>query len=93
MIKGTVQKFDKEMNEREQALLNNNKAIMILKPLTAKMPSDAFNDITIYPGYWINQGIANITTKRKSLHYHPTIVQQHQPCFLLVAREKLDRGT
>lgn len=65
MIKGTVQKFDKEMNEREQALLNNNKAIMILKPLTAKMPSDAFNDITIYPGYWINQGIAKYYNKEK----------------------------
>jgi hypothetical protein len=36
----------------------------VLNPLTVKMPSDAFHDITIYPGYWINRGMANYYGKK-----------------------------
>ena len=90
MTKGTVQKFDEEMNEREQALLNNDKAIMTLKPLTAKMPSDAFNDITIYPGYWINQGMAKYYDKEKIIAL-PSNNSTETPTMLL-ARCKRDVG-
>ena len=46
------------MSEREQILKESKDKNLTLKPLTVKMPSDAFNDITIYPSYWINQGMA-----------------------------------
>lgn len=90
MTKGTVQKFDKEMSERELTLLNDDKAIMTLKPLTAKMPSDAFNDITIYPGYWINQGMAKYYGKEKIIAL-PSKNCTETPTMLL-ARCKRDVG-
>lgn len=90
MTKGTVQKFDKEMNEREEALMANDKAIMTLKPLTTKMPSDAFNDITIYPGYWINQGMAKYYGKEKIIAL-PSNNSTETPTMLL-ARCKRDVG-
>lgn len=64
--KGTVQKLDQEMKQREKAILNSKTtASLVLQPLTVKMPSDAFHDITIYPGYWINRGMANYYGKKK----------------------------
>lgn len=63
MLKGKAQKYHKEMNERAQTLKASDNSTLVLKPLTVKMPSDAFNDITVYPGYWINQGIARYYNK------------------------------
>ena len=90
MLKGKVQKFDKEMSEREQTLKASGNSILTLKPLTVKMPSDAFNDITIYPGYWINQGIARYYSKEKVIAL-PTSYSTESPSMLL-ARCKRDVG-
>lgn len=62
--KGKVQKLDQEMQLREKAILSSKTANLVLQPLTVKMPSDAFHDITIYPGYWINRGMANYYGKK-----------------------------
>lgn len=90
MLKGTAMKFDKEMNKRELALKTNTQTILTLKPLTVKMPSDAFNDITIYPGYWINQGMARYYGKEKIVA-SPAINMQESPTMLL-RRCKRDVG-
>ncbi len=90
MLKGTAVKFDKEMNERELALKTNTQSAITLKPLTVKMPSDAFNDIMIYPGYWINQGIARYYGKDKIVA-SPAANMQESPTMLL-ARCKRDIG-
>lgn len=90
MLKGTAMKFDKEMNKRELALKTNTQTIQTLKPLTVKMPSDAFNDITIYPGYWINQGMARYYGKEKIVA-SPAINMQESPTMLLT-RCKRDVG-
>ena len=90
MLKGTAVKFDKEMNERELALKTNTRSAITLKPLTVKMPSDAFNDIMIYPGYWINQGIARYYGKDKIVA-SPAANMQESPTMLL-ARCKRDVG-
>lgn len=92
MLKGTVFKFDKEMRQRELALTTNGKSVMTLKPLTVKMPSDAFNDITIYPGYWINQGLARYYGKEEvEASFTPLSTTQESPRVLL-ARCKRDVG-
>lgn len=88
--KGTVVKFDKEMTERENVLKNSQAEILTLKPLSVKMPSDAFNDITIYPGYWINQGMAKYYNKEKIIA-HPNANMSESPSMLL-ARCKRDVG-
>ena len=90
MLKGTAVKFDKEMNERELALKTNTQSAITLKPLTVKMPSDAFNDIMIYPGYWINQGMARYYGKDKIVA-SPAANMQESPTMLL-ARCKRDVG-
>lgn len=90
ILKGKAQKFDKEMSEREQTIKASSNNIIILKPLTVKMPSDAFNDITIYPGYWINQGIARYYGKEKVTAL-PMSYSTESPSMLL-ARCKRDVG-
>lgn len=90
MLKGTAMKFDEEMNERELALKTNSQSAITLKPLTVKMPSDAFNDIMIYPGYWINQGMAHYYGKEKVIALPATNIQE-SPAKLL-ARCKKDVG-
>lgn len=62
--RGTAQKFDLEMQQREIAVKQSKADHLVLNPLTVKMPSDAFHDITIYPGYWINRGMANYYGKK-----------------------------
>lgn len=62
--KGTAQKFDQQMQQREIAVKKSKADHLVLNPLTVKMPSDAFHDITIYPGYWINRGMANYYDKK-----------------------------
>lgn len=62
--KGQAQKLDLEMKQREKAILSSKTERLVLQPLTVKMPSDAFHDITIYPGYWINRGMANYYNKK-----------------------------
>lgn len=62
--KGTAQKFDQQMQQREIAVKKSKADHLVLNPLTVKMPSDAFHDITIYPGYWINRGMANYYNKK-----------------------------
>lgn len=62
--KGKVQKLDQEVKLREKAILKSRGKDLVLKPLTVKMPSDAYHDITIYPGYWINRGMANYYGKK-----------------------------
>lgn len=90
MLKGTAQRFNKEMNEREQTLRASHDEIQRLKPLTVKMPSDAFNDITIYPGYWINQGMAHYYGKERVIAL-PSSCATESPSMLL-ARCKRDVG-
>lgn len=90
ILKGKAQKFDKEMSEREQTIKASSNNTIILKPLTVKMPSDAFNDITIYPGYWINQGIARYYGKEKVTAL-PMSYSTESPSMLL-ARCKRDVG-
>ncbi len=89
--KGTVFKFDKEMRERELALTTDNRRSITLKPLSVKMPSDAFNDITIYPGYWINQGLARYYGKEEVLASYTPKETQESP-YMLLARCKRDVG-
>lgn len=92
MLKGTVFQFDKEMRERELALTTDNQSMMTLKPLTVKMPSDAFNDIAIYPGYWINQGLARYYGKEEvKTSFTPPSITPESPSVLL-ARCKRDVG-
>ncbi len=92
MLKGTVYEFDKEMRARDLALTTDKDSVMTLKPLSVKMPSDAFNDITIYPGYWINQGIARYYGKEEvEASFTPSTVTQESPSALL-ARCKRDVG-
>lgn len=55
-----------------------------------KIPSDAFNDITIYPGYWINQGMANYYNKERIVAL-PSPNTTESPSMLL-ARCKRDVG-
>lgn len=62
--KGTAQKFDQQMRQREIEVKKSKADHLVLNPLTVKMPSDAFHDITIYPGYWINRGMANYYDKK-----------------------------
>ena len=90
MLKGTAMKFDKEMKARELTLKTNSQNIITLKPLSVEMPSDAFNDITIYPGYWINQGMAHYYNKERVIAA-PTTNMQESPTKLL-ARCKRDVG-
>lgn len=90
MLKGTAQLFDKEMKEREQVLRASHDEVQTLKPLTVKMPSDAFNDITIYPGYWINQGMARYYGKERVVAL-PSACATESPSMLL-ARCKRDVG-
>ena len=85
--KGTVLKFDREMRERELALTADDTRKIALKPLSVKMPSDAFNDITICPGYWINQGLARYYGKEE---VETTATQE--PLDMLLARCKRDVG-
>lgn len=85
--KGTVLKFDREMRERELALTADDTRKIALKPLSVKMPSDAFNDITICPGYWINQGLARYYGKEE---VEATATQE--PLDMLLARCKRDVG-
>ncbi len=89
-VKGTIQRFDKEMTEREHTLKTTQGKVLSLKPLTAKLPSDAFNDITIYPGYWINQGMARYYNKAKIIAL-PNASTYESPTMLL-ARCKRDVG-
>ncbi len=90
ILKGTVLRFDQEMSEREQTLKNSKDKTLALPPLTVKMPSDAFNDITIYPGYWINQGMANYYNKERIVAL-PSPNTAESPSMLL-ARCKRDVG-
>lgn len=91
MLKGTVYEFDKEMRERDLALKTDKESKVILKPLSVKMPSDAFNDIAIYPGYWINQGVARYYGKEEvSASYIPSTTQESPT--MLLARCKRDVG-
>lgn len=90
ILKGTALKFDQEMSEREQTLKESKDKILTLKPLTVKMPSDAFNDITIYPGYWINQGMARYYDKKRIIAL-PSACTTESPSMLL-ARCKRDVG-
>lgn len=90
MWKGTALKFDQEMSEREQTLMKSKAQTLTLKPLTVKMPSDAFNDITIYPGYWINQGMAHYYNKERIIAL-PSAFTTESPSMLL-ARCKRDVG-
>ncbi len=55
--KGTVVAFDREMTQRERILAEPT-ATATLPPITVKIPSDAFNDISVYRGYWVNRGIS-----------------------------------
>ena len=57
MRKGTAAVFDREMTQRE-SILEASAPTAILPPITVKIPSDAFNDITVYRGYWVNRGIS-----------------------------------
>lgn len=57
MRKGTAATFDREMTQRE-SILEASAPTAILPPITVKIPSDAFNDITVYRGYWVNRGIS-----------------------------------
>lgn len=91
MLKGTVYEFDKEMKARDLALSTDNQRMMILKPLSVKMPSDAFNDIAIYPGYWINQGLARYYGKEEIEASYDPNESQESPSMLL-ARCKRDVG-
>lgn len=90
MKKGTVMKFDKEMDNRELALKNDPRKAITLKPLTVNMPSDAFNDITIYPGYWINQGMARYYNK-EAIIAMPNAMSPESP-YVLLARCKKEVG-
>lgn len=89
-LKGTVSKFDHEMTERENVIKSNPAKVLTLKPLTVKMPSDAFNDITIYPGYWINQGMAKYYDKERIIALPNT--QATESPSMLLARCKRDVG-
>ena len=62
--KGLVQKLDQQVKQREAYILKSKADNLVLQPLTVKMPSDAYHDITIYPGYWINRGMANYYDKK-----------------------------
>ncbi len=55
--KGTAATYDREMTMRERKLAEPA-ATAVLPPSTVKIPSDAFNDITVYRGYWVNRGIS-----------------------------------
>ncbi len=90
MKKGTVMKFDKEMDNRELALKNDPRKAITLKPLTVNMPSDAFNDITVYPGYWINQGMARYYNK-EAIIAMPNAMSPESP-YVLLARCKKEVG-
>lgn len=90
ILKGTALKFDQEMSEREKTLKNSKEKTLALPPLIVKMPSDAFNDITIYPGYWINQGMARYYDKKKIVAL-PSPNTTESPSMLL-ARCKRDVG-
>lgn len=88
MLKGTVYEFDKEMRERDLALKTDKESKVILKPLSVKMPSDAFNDIAIYPGYWINQGVARYYGKEEVLASYTPSTTQESPTMLLARCKK-----
>ena len=90
MLKGTAVKFDKEMNERELAMKTNTQSAITLKPLTVKMPSDAFNDIMIYQDIGSIRGIARYYGKDKIVG-SPAANMQESPTMLL-ARCKRDIG-
>lgn len=91
MKKRTVYKFDKEMRERELALTADDRSRVKLKPLSVKMPSDAFNDITVYSGYWINQGLARYYGKEEIEASYTPKETTESPSMLL-ARCKRDVG-
>lgn len=57
IYKGTIVAFDREMTKRERVLAEPTPTA-ILSPLTVKIPSDAFNDIIVYRGYWVNRGLS-----------------------------------
>ena len=88
MLKGTVYEFDKEMRERDLALKTDKESKVILKPLSVKMPSDAFNDIAIYPDYWINQGVARYYGKEEVLASYTPSTTQESPTMLLARCKK-----
>ncbi len=57
IYKGTIVAYDREMTQRERVLAEPT-TTAILPPLTVRIPSDAFNDIIVYRGYWVNRGIS-----------------------------------
>ncbi len=57
IYKGTVVAYDREMTQRERVLAAPA-ATAVLQPLTVRIPSDAFNDVNVYRGYWVNRGIS-----------------------------------
>lgn len=58
LVKGKIQASDKEMKEREEILSSYSNAVVELKPLITKLPSDTHYDALPDPGYWVNQAIA-----------------------------------
>ncbi len=57
IYKGTIVAYDREMTKRERVLAEPT-STAILSPLTVQIPSDAFNDIIVYRGYWVNRGLS-----------------------------------
>ena len=58
LVKGKIQASDREMKEREEILSSYSNAVVELKPLITKLPSDTHYDALPDPGYWVNQAIA-----------------------------------
>lgn len=90
LLKGTAQRYDREMKARERALTASVRPSLVLRPLTVRMPSDAFSDIAPYPGYWINQGMARYYGKERVTAL-PSALSEESPAALL-ARCKRDVG-
>lgn len=63
MRKGKAQAFDRQMDLRERQMARGGSDI-VLQPLETAMPTDCFNDVSIYPGYWVNQGMRMYYGKR-----------------------------
>ena len=62
--RGTAQKFDSEMQQREIAVKQSKADHLVLNPLTVKMPSDAFHDINYLSRLLINRGMVNYYGKK-----------------------------
>lgn len=66
LLGGTIQKSDKEMDEREKLLEEETeKDTIFVKPLSVALPSDAYTDAKTPPGDWVNEGIAKYYGKKE----------------------------